>query len=179
MMHNPNKRVYVVRHGEANLLTGIAYDRVPGPPLSEKGQKQALQAAEYLAHAEADVLFASPLVRALNTAQVISQQLGLLISVTEDLREAQNGELREGIRDRIRHFWEAQVLDSPARVIVCVSHGLPIEVLLESTLPMPMPSNLRRFDYNNIISTGGIWRLNQQPDGSWEGKLVHVPVEYV
>ncbi|MSP13666.1 MAG: histidine phosphatase family protein [Chloroflexi bacterium] len=178
-MDTPSKQVYVVRHGEANLHTGIAYDRAPGPPLSEKGQKQAYQAAEYLAHAAAEVLFASPLQRALSTAQTISERLGLLISVTEDLREAQNGEPREAIRERIRHFWESQVMDSAARVIVCVSHGLPSEILFEIGTDKPLLPSLRKFDYNNIICTGGIWRLNQQPDGSWEGKLVHIPVEYV
>ena len=57
--------------------TGLAYDRPPGPPLSEVGLAEARLAGQFLAGRDIQRLYASPLQRALGTAQAISAAIGV------------------------------------------------------------------------------------------------------
>lgn len=59
--------------------------------LSDRGRQQVARVAERLAAVGADVLFSSPLKRALTTARQISQSTGLPIRPLEELREMNYG----------------------------------------------------------------------------------------
>jgi phosphoserine phosphatase len=59
--------------------------------LSGRGQQQVARVAERLKNVGADVLFSSPLQRALTTAQKISESTGLEIHTLDDLREMNYG----------------------------------------------------------------------------------------
>ena len=76
--------IYLLRHGEAEDGTGDDAAR----RLTEKGERQARDAGRALAALEAgiDACLASPKVRALDTARLACEALGIEVEVTEALR---------------------------------------------------------------------------------------------
>lgn len=81
----------LVRHGQAKYelaeerrLFGGMRDLVP---LTELGRTQAKRAAEQLAGRSVQSLITSPMTRAMETAQIIARESGLVIEVEFDLHE--------------------------------------------------------------------------------------------
>ncbi|MGY1837816.1 histidine phosphatase family protein [Modestobacter sp. SYSU DS0903] len=79
-----------MRHGEVHNPTGVLYGRLPGYRLSEAGEGMARTAAAWFAERGVTHLVASPLERAQQTAQPISDALGLPVATDERLIEAAN-----------------------------------------------------------------------------------------
>ena len=83
--------LYCVRHGESVYN---AEGRIQGRlnvPLSELGRRQSAAAAAALARRSADALCASPLRRAMETAEIIADALGLPIQIEPRLMEIDCG----------------------------------------------------------------------------------------
>lgn len=78
--------VYLIRHGET-IHNQQKVHQYSTSPLSEKGVAQALQLAERLRAAKIDKIFASPMIRAQQTAQSIATASGLTFETHNDLRE--------------------------------------------------------------------------------------------
>jgi broad specificity phosphatase PhoE len=87
-------RVYFVRHGEGvdNVMRQFSYKRVDRP-LTELGRLQASQTAEYLASLPIDGIFSSPMKRARQTAEIIADRLGKELTILEEFREVNVGDL--------------------------------------------------------------------------------------
>ena len=87
-------RLYLVRHGEnqANLSKEFSYRRVDYP-LTPKGVLQAQQTAEYFADKDIHAIYSSPLKRAVETAEIIGARLRLGVTILENLREINVGDL--------------------------------------------------------------------------------------
>lgn len=82
---------YLIRHGEANYdgmlekgFWGFGRDFAP---LSEKGRLQAETAAKDIRLKDAELIVSSPYTRAMQTAQIISQRIGIGVEVDIDLHE--------------------------------------------------------------------------------------------
>jgi broad specificity phosphatase PhoE len=90
-------RMYFVRHGEnrANLTKEFSSRRVDYA-LTEKGVLQAQQTAEALENKSIDEIYASPLKRAAQTAEIIAERLDLPVKILDELREIDVGELEMG-----------------------------------------------------------------------------------
>ncbi|MEZ4399229.1 MAG: histidine phosphatase family protein [Kofleriaceae bacterium] len=73
----PAAIVHLVRHGEVDNPRRIRYGRLPGYRLSARGRDQALAAARHLEAVPDVVLYASPLERAVETAEIIARHLRL------------------------------------------------------------------------------------------------------
>lgn len=86
--------VYLVRHGEnpANLTRQFSH-RLVDYSLTPKGVVQAEQTAAYFKTQPVGAVFASPLKRAVETAAIIAQPLGLEVQVLEQFREINVGSL--------------------------------------------------------------------------------------
>lgn len=129
-----------VRHGQS---TWNAIDRMQGhelsPPLTDLGRTQSAQAADALVDQGVVHLISSPATRALETAAVIGERLGLEV-VTEPLLLEKG--LDEGVVDvleRIQRLLGAALPDHT----VAVSHGDTIALamgLLTGT-PPELPAN--------------------------------------
>lgn len=92
----------IIRHGETDWnLQGRTQGSVD-IPLNPGGRRQARAAAAYLAEASWDFIYASPLSRAYETAQIIASAVGL-------------SELRTDPRLVERHFGEAEGMDVDER----------------------------------------------------------------
>jgi broad specificity phosphatase PhoE len=109
-----------VRHGQStwNLI-----DRMQGhelsPPLTELGREQAAAAAESLVGAGVVRLLSSPAVRAMQTADIIGERLGL--EVVEDPMLLEKG-LEESMVEVLVRVRQVLDRDLPDHTVV-VSHG--------------------------------------------------------
>ena len=86
-----NRTLYLVRHGERLDAVNRNWYGVDGnkydPPLSEKGHWQAQRVGERLRQEDVDYIFASPYIRALQTAQPIAEALDMPFYVDEGIGE--------------------------------------------------------------------------------------------
>ena len=150
--------VHLVRHGEVENPKGVVYGRLPGYNLSEKGKRQAEEAARRLEDADVGCVWASPLERAQETAAIIARPHGLDVVTDERLTESSTtleGATRTlvGFIRSPRHWWSfrnplrpswgesftdigsrmvAAVRDAIGRAdgkdVVIVSHQTPVRV---------------------------------------------------
>jgi broad specificity phosphatase PhoE len=86
-------QLYLIRHGQSTNNTLDDYkDRLCDPPLTELGRQQAERVAGHLADSRGGYgitrLYVSPMWRALQTAQLIGQALGLAVEVWIEVHEA-------------------------------------------------------------------------------------------
>jgi broad specificity phosphatase PhoE len=86
--------LFLVRHGEnrANLTKEFSYKTVDYS-LTPKGVLQAQQTAEFFQDRKIDEVYASPLRRARETAEIIAHALKLDVTIVEDFREVNVGAL--------------------------------------------------------------------------------------
>jgi broad specificity phosphatase PhoE len=86
----PTTVVHVMRHGEVHNPTGVLYGRLPHFRLSPSGEEMARTTADWFVGRDVTHLVASPLERAQQTAQPISEVLGLPVVTDDRLIEAGN-----------------------------------------------------------------------------------------
>lgn len=86
------RSLHLVRHGEVYNPDGVLYGRLPGFHLSERGHEMAATTARYLADQGLPVatLIVSPLQRAQESAQPISDVFGLPIATEPRVIEPMN-----------------------------------------------------------------------------------------
>lgn len=103
----------LVRHGQTDWNRARRIQGSTDIPLNETGEADALSAAELLAGESHHAIYASPLIRAQQTARIIAAQLDLEgPELTRDMREREFGE-GEGIlvEEYIRRYgdWHSEV----------------------------------------------------------------------
>ncbi len=81
-------KITAIRHGEAlsnanKVFNGVA----PGVALTKRGEEQAAEAAKFLKEQKVDVIYASPMLRAQQTAQAIAKATGATIITDDRLTE--------------------------------------------------------------------------------------------
>lgn len=93
-------RLYFVRHGEseANVLNQFSNKDFEKHPLTAQGREQARQLAEKLREIKFSEIYASPFIRARQTAEILNAPHGLEIQIAPALREHDAGDL-EGRAD--------------------------------------------------------------------------------
>jgi len=96
-----NTRIFLVRHG-ATVLT--AEDRFAGATdveLSDEGREQARRLAARLQDEKIAAIYASPLGRTVETAQILAQPHQLEVQTCEGLREISHGRWEKMTRDEV------------------------------------------------------------------------------
>jgi broad specificity phosphatase PhoE len=82
---------YLIRHGEADYSLADAYKLIGGArewvPLTDRGVEQVGQLGQRLQTVPAQIILASPIPRALQTAALLSRSLDLTLQVEFDLHE--------------------------------------------------------------------------------------------
>ena len=94
-------KLYFVRHGEstANLLWEFSNSGLKHP-LTEKGVEQARAVARSLCGVGVEHIYSSPILRAVQTAQILAEGLRAPLAITEALREWSVG-IYEGTADPV------------------------------------------------------------------------------
>jgi broad specificity phosphatase PhoE len=142
--------IYLTRHGEVHNPKKVWYGRMPRFGLTELGKKEIAQTAAFLQSKSIDKIYASPLLRAKQTAEIIRQKLQLpnthytksLLEIrssfegrsltyvqsvhfdnfSEQYRQATDETLAE-IAARIEAFFQKLHTNHKGKQIVAVSHG--------------------------------------------------------
>lgn len=94
-------RLILIRHGETDWNVEGRYQGQADPPLNARGLAQARELAEALRGVTLDVLYSSPLRRALQTAQILATGLGLPLHVEPRLMEIHQGDWQGRLRAEI------------------------------------------------------------------------------
>jgi len=144
--------LHLVRHGETDWNRQGRFQGIQDIPLNAEGRRQARHLAQVWRE-RAEVLVASPLVRATETAEILGLSLGLALHATDPrLVERDYGlgagltlderrsrfpdgvipgvEAPESIRARAEHFLSSLVRDHGGLRVVAVSHGGFINTVL-------------------------------------------------
>lgn len=82
----------LIRHGETEWNREGKYTGQADIPLNRNGKRQAEKAARQLARIKPDVIFSSDLIRALETAEIISRLVCIPIKTDDRLREIDQGD---------------------------------------------------------------------------------------
>lgn len=83
-------KYYIVRHGEAlsNVKDIIScWPEKIKNPLTKKGKEMINESANKLMNKKIDLIFASPLLRTMQTAEIISKKLKVKVKIDKRLRE--------------------------------------------------------------------------------------------
>ena len=147
--------ILLARHGETDWNLESRVQGHTDRPLNATGVEQARALAELLATESLVAVYASDLVRAQHTAEIVARAHGLKVTVDPDLREKNFGswegltdiEIEERFPDAIRGRWgdgEASeavaaravaAIDRiralhPTGTVLVVSHGGPLRAIL-------------------------------------------------
>ena len=93
--------LYLIRHGESEGNLRAAFLGHTDLPLTEKGRAQARKTAAFLAEKKPDVIYASDLMRAYQTAEATAERFGMPIVKEQGLREIFAGEWEDLLFDDI------------------------------------------------------------------------------
>lgn len=91
----------IVRHGETTWNAELRFQGHADQPLNETGRAQARALADELSDVRADAIYSSDLVRARETAEILSRRLGLPVTVLHELREIDVGDWEGLTREEI------------------------------------------------------------------------------
>jgi broad specificity phosphatase PhoE len=100
-MSQAHTRIFLIRHG-ATVLT--AEDRFAGAtdvPLSDEGRQQAGRLAVRLRDEPINAVYASPMGRTMETAQILAEPHGLKVESKEGLREISHGHWEQMTREEV------------------------------------------------------------------------------
>ena len=169
-------RLYFMRHGETVWNTERRYQGMTDIELSEEGLRQAECAAKRFKNIKIDKIYASPLKRAMKTAEKIAAEKGLEIISEDDFREIHFGEWEgKTVPELTEKYGESYTnfIREPHK------YGFPGEGSVENVINRINPGidSLIAEEKGNvlIVSHGGIIRLMimyiMGLDSSWFTKM--------
>lgn len=111
-------QILLIRHGQSEADILQVHEGRADFPLTELGRKQVSQMAEKVAHEfPPELIFASPLKRARETAETLATKIGCSLYFEDDLMEHNNG-VQAGLS-----FEEAEKLPQPTYLHDCFDNG--------------------------------------------------------
>jgi broad specificity phosphatase PhoE len=131
-----SRTLLLVRHGLPDYRYRGRADEPPGPPLTEVGKRQALEAAEYLTRYPVQAVYSSPLARALETARCIATRLNVRLQPESRLSEWHRSESLFEVSQRSA-CWLRRWLSSQEACAVVVGHASPLLAVLRTALYLP------------------------------------------
>jgi phosphoserine phosphatase len=87
MQGQDGRRIYLMRHGETLYQSRGAEGALGNGELTERGREQVASVALLFRGVPLDRVYASPLSRAQETAQLVAKEKGLDVLVSDDIRE--------------------------------------------------------------------------------------------
>jgi len=173
--------IYLLRHASPDWSRkDIPYDIPPGPPLSKKGEQEAVQLAEFLQAHHVVKLYYSPFERTAKTAHIICRANQIFCIEEPRLAEWRGEyESQEQATARMKAVFEAAFMESERLgPIGLVSHGGPIGALLQELGidEGDLATYRTKFDTTNPLPPAGAWEAEwDEASGSWSLDLKFIP----
>ena len=149
---------YIVRHGQTNWNILGKTQGHGNSDLTQKGEEQAFELAKAIKEYPIDYIYSSDLGRAVQTAEIVGDQIGVKVNQTKSLREMgfgdweglliPNGETLHIIKDRVDAFIKELNEKYDNKHILLVSHSVTVRVMLLSFLNSGM-ENIYRIKQDN------------------------------
>ncbi len=151
--------LYLVRHGETDWNAERRIQGSSDIPLNDTGRRQATETGRLLARRDWDGILASPLIRALDTARLISTEIGLgepeivpafaernygaaegltgdeVDALYPDGAPVPGRETRAEVAERVVPRLLSIASSRPGQALLVVSHGGVIRAVLDTVAP--------------------------------------------
>lgn len=175
-------KVYLTRHGEVENPNGINYGRQPGWHLSKEGESQISNVSQKIKDKGLRIcsIVASPLERAQETANILSQALGITVVADPRLTEWDTGKwiggtmqdfyensgyyskemVTEGMEplddlaNRVIFAIQDAILNCEAEGVIICSHREPMAAAITKLQNLPWPA-IHKID----MPTASVWEL--------------------
>jgi broad specificity phosphatase PhoE len=149
---------HLLRHGEHGLLGKVLAGRMPGVGMTERGRAEIASQAERLARDKIAAIYASPLQRTRESAEIVTARLGLSIEFRDDLLELDFGEWTGATFDSIRadSRWQAW---STQRSLASIPGGESMRAVQQRVVAAMLELNERHLhDTIVLVSHGDVIR---------------------
>jgi len=172
--------IYLARHATPDWSgENLQYDVLPGPPLTEKGEAEALLMGEFLRTKGIMKIYASPFERTQQTALLAAGVIKIPVVTRVELAEWRHDETEQNVHARLDEWFECVCRECEQEGPFClVSHGGPLSVML---LNLGMSrTDVRsyglKYGENRAAPPAGVWRAARSiPQGTWQLELVFIP----
>jgi probable phosphoglycerate mutase len=145
---------HLLRHGEHGLLGRVLAGRMPGVGMTARGRAEIAAQAERLAGEKIAALYASPLQRTRETAEIVAERLGLPIGFRDDLIELDFGEWTGATFDSIRADprWQAW---STLRSLATIPGGESMRAVQQRVVAAVLELNERHLHETVVLVSHG------------------------
>lgn len=186
-----NNKYFLLRHGEAlSNIRGIvsSWPEKFKNPLTKDGKSQIKEIAKELKNKDIDLIFASDILRAKQTAEIIGKVLRIKISFDKRLREinfgtisggliedfvglfknrverinkrAPEGESYKDVFRRVSKFLEEMNIKYKGKNILIISHQAPLFLLEGYAKEFSILETINNFPAEKMLGRGEIRELN-------------------
>ena len=175
----------LLRHGQTDWNIDLRLQGSTDIPLNETGRNQARLAASVLNREDWDVIIASPLSRAKDTADIVALELGMNVVVVPELIERSFGvaegldhaswrklyeshqhieglESLEDLRTRTVQLLDLIANEYSGQRVLAVSHGAFIRKVLTIVTKSELPregERLSNASLNKFMHADGLWTI--------------------
>lgn len=175
----------LLRHGQTDWNIDLRLQGSTDIPLNETGREQARAAASHLNREDWDIIIASPLSRAKDTADIVAQELGMNVVIVPELIERSFGvaegldhaswrklyeshqvieglESLEDLRTRTVHLLDVIANEHSGQRVLAVSHGAFIRKVLTIVTNGELPregERLSNASLNRFMHADGLWTI--------------------
>jgi probable phosphoglycerate mutase len=145
---------HLLRHGEHGLLGRVLAGRMPGVGMTERGRAEIASQAERLAAEKIAAIYASPLQRTRESAEIVAARLGLPIEFRDDLIELDFGEWTGATFDSIRADprWQAW---STQRSLAAIPGGESMRAVQQRVVAALLELNERHLHESVVLVSHG------------------------
>jgi len=176
----------LLRHGQTDWNIELRLQGSSDIPLNETGRNQAAVAGATFSREDWDVIIASPLSRARDTAQIVAQQLNMPVVIVPELVERSFGvaegfshsewrkmyeanehieglESLEDLRSRCELLLQLVATEYDGLRVLAISHGALIRKVLRIVSNNQIPQDgdrLGNVSLNKLVHSDGYWAIN-------------------
>ena len=176
----------LLRHGQTDWNIDLRLQGSSDIPLNETGRNQAAVVGATFSREDWDVIIASPLSRARDTAQIVAQQLNMPVVIVPELVERSFGvaegfshsewrkmyeanehieglESLEDLRSRCELLLQLVATEYDGLRVLAISHGALIRKVLRIVSNNQIPQDgdrLGNVSLNKLVHSDGYWAIN-------------------
>jgi len=162
-------RIIFVRHGQSMKNAKLTDDK--NSKLTKKGKSQAEHLGEWLKKQKISAIYSSNLIRAKETAEIISKITKIKIKDTfDELNEYSSKNLRSGIKrlfngrlNKLKKLLNKISKEKEKnKTILIVAHGITNKIIIGYLVQIPLKKQILRFKQHNTGMNSVSWNKDFQ-----------------